>query len=50
MGWLDYLNDQMSRWQEIVFGLLLVFIGLWAEDKIDRFRSRKRNNGNGGSH
>lgn len=36
----------MSFWQEVIFGVVMLIVGLFAEDWIDRYRSRK----NGGSH
>ena len=37
--------DQMNRWQEVVFGGIMLLIGLFLEDWIDRYRDRKRKNG-----
>lgn len=31
----------MSAWQEILFGISMLFLGLFLEDKIDQWRGRK---------
>ena len=45
-----FWSEQMNRWQEILFGLLMLLLGLFLEDYIDRYRDRKRKNGQPRSH
>ena len=39
---MTWLREQMSAWQEIVFGLLMLVVGLFLEDWIDQWRERRR--------
>lgn len=32
----------MSAWQEVVFGIVLLIVGLFLEDWIDQWRERRR--------
>ena len=45
---MEWWTGQMSRWQEMLFGVAMLLLGLFLEDWIDRYRDRKRRNG--GSH
>lgn len=38
---IAYLTDQMSRWQEVLFAFVMLFLGLYLEDKIDTYRARR---------
>ena len=38
MNW----HEGLTAWQEILFGLGLLVLGLYLEDRIDRWRARKR--------
>ncbi len=40
-GFLGYVTDQMSRWQEVVFAFAMLVIGLYLEDKIDGWRTKR---------
>ncbi len=40
---MQWLNQQFTAWQEIVFACLMLALGLWLEDAIDRYRGRKGN-------
>lgn len=39
---IDWLfHEQFTRFDEIVFGFVMMMVGLYLEDFIDRIRSRK---------
>lgn len=38
---MSWLTDQMPIWAEILFGFLMLFLGLYLEDKIDTYRAKK---------
>lgn len=38
---VSWLNEQMPVWAEILFGFLMLFLGLYLEDKIDTYRAKR---------
>ena len=40
---MSWLTQQFTVWQEILFGLIMLALGLFLEDWIDRWRGRKGN-------
>ena len=40
-GVLGYITDQMARWEEVTFAFLMLIVGLYFEDKIDGWRTKR---------
>ena len=38
---MPWWRQQPELWMEVLFGVLMVFIGLYIEDRIDQWRQRK---------